>query len=141
MPARRSLWRAVLAFIAAGTVCGVLVAGLFIPATAMAGAVVSDSIGMFDKLPDDLNLNAPPATSTVLANDGSVIASFYAENRAPVSLDKMSPSSRTASSPSRTPVSTSTAASTPPASCVPSSPPRRAAARARPPSPSSTSTT
>ena len=91
MPARRSLWRAVLAFIAAGTVCGVLVAGLFIPATAMAGAVVSDSIGMFDKLPDDLNLNAPPATSTVLANDGSVIASFYAENRAPVSLDKMSP--------------------------------------------------
>lgn len=91
MPNRRSRWRAVLAFIAAGAVCGVLVAGLFLPATAMAESAVSSSIGMFDRLPDDLNLNAPPAASKVLASDGSVIASFYAENRAPVTLDKMSP--------------------------------------------------
>ena len=91
MPNRRSRWRAVLAFIAAGAVCGILAAGLFLPATAMAGAAVSSSIGMFDRLPDDLNLNAPPAASRVLASDGSVIASFYAENRAPVTLDKMSP--------------------------------------------------
>lgn len=91
MPGKGSLWRAVLAFIAVGTLCGVLVAGLFLPATAMAGAAVGGSIGMFDRLPDDLNLNAPPATSRVLASDGSVIASFYAENRAPVTLDKMSP--------------------------------------------------
>ncbi|QDW29592.1 penicillin-binding protein [Arthrobacter sp. KBS0702] len=91
MPNRRSRWRAVLAFIAAGAACGILVAGLFLPATAMAGSAVSSSIGMFDRLPDDLNLNAPPAASKVLASDGSVIASFYAENRAPVTLDKMSP--------------------------------------------------
>ncbi|MCX6498427.1 MAG: transglycosylase domain-containing protein [Arthrobacter sp.] len=91
MPSRRSLWARILSFVAAGSVCGVLVAGLFLPATAMAGAAVSNSIGMFDRLPDDLSLNAPPAASRVLASDGSVIASFYAENRAPVTLDKMSP--------------------------------------------------
>jgi membrane carboxypeptidase/penicillin-binding protein len=36
-------------------------------------------------------VNAPPQSSTVLASDGTVIASFYAENRAPVALEKMSP--------------------------------------------------
>ena len=71
MPNKGSRWRAVLSFVAAGAVCGVLVAGLFLPATAMAGAAVSSSIGMFDRLPDDLNLNAPPAASRVLASDGS----------------------------------------------------------------------
>lgn len=90
MPGKDTTWGKILAFVAAGAFCGVLVAGLFLPATAVAGTAVSNSIGMFDRLPDDLDMNAPPAASTVLANDGSVIATFYAENRAPVALDKMS---------------------------------------------------
>jgi membrane peptidoglycan carboxypeptidase len=80
-----------LSFVAAGALCGVLVAGLFLPATAVAGTAVSSSIGMFGQLPDDLDMSAPPAASRVLASDGSVIATFYAENRRPVALAKMSP--------------------------------------------------
>jgi membrane peptidoglycan carboxypeptidase len=90
MLSKDSRWGRILSFVVAGALCGVLVAGLFLPATAVAGTALSNSIGVFDRLPDDLEMNAPPAASTVLANDGSVIATFYAENRAPVALAKMS---------------------------------------------------
>ncbi len=91
MLSKDSRWGRILSFVAAGALCGVLVAGLFLPATAVAGTAVSSSIGMFDRLPDDLDMSAPPAASRVLASDGSVIATFYAENRRPVPLVKMSP--------------------------------------------------
>ena len=91
MPGKDTTWGKTLAFIAAGVICGVLAAGLFLPGAAVAGTAVSSSIGTFDRLPDDLDLNAPPQSSTVLASDGSVIATFYTENRMPVSLAKMSP--------------------------------------------------
>ncbi|MGO4228057.1 transglycosylase domain-containing protein [Arthrobacter sp. YAF34] len=91
MLSKDSRWGKILSFVAAGALCGVLVAGLFLPATAVAGTAVSSSIGMFNQLPDDLDMSAPPAASRVLASDGSVIATFYAENRRPVPLVKMSP--------------------------------------------------
>src|SRR6478609_1520777 len=91
MLSKDSRWGRILSFVAAGALCGVLVAGLLLPATAVAGTAVSSSIGMFGRLPDDLDMSAPPAASRVLASDGSVIATFYAENRAPVALAKMSP--------------------------------------------------
>jgi hypothetical protein len=45
-----SRWGKILSFVVAGALCGVLVAGLFLPATAMAGTALSDSTGMFDRL-------------------------------------------------------------------------------------------
>jgi len=81
----------VLGFFTASALCGVLVASLVVPAVAAAGFGVSSSISFFDRLPEELVV-APPSQSTkVLASDGQVIATFYAENRIKVPLDQMSP--------------------------------------------------
>jgi membrane peptidoglycan carboxypeptidase len=81
----------VLGFFTASALCGVLAASLVVPAVAAAGFGVSSSISFFEKLPEELTV-APPSQSTkVLASDGQVIATFYAENRVKVPLDQMSP--------------------------------------------------
>ncbi len=80
-----------LAFLAVGAVCGVLVAGLLVPAVAVAGTTVNSSIGLFNQLPGQLNINATAQATKVLANDGSPIATFYAEDRIHVGLNQMSP--------------------------------------------------
>ncbi|NVN00769.1 transglycosylase domain-containing protein, partial [Arthrobacter sp. SDTb3-6] len=72
-------------------VCGTLVAGLLAPATALAATVADGSISMFNHLPGTLDVDQPAQTTKVLANDGSVIARFYAEDRHDVSLADMSP--------------------------------------------------
>ncbi|HAP89232.1 MAG TPA: glycosyl transferase [Arthrobacter bacterium] len=86
-----SSWGRLFAFVAACVVCGVLVAGLVLPAAALGESAVGGSMSLFDQLPGDLDVNPPARSSTVLANDGSVIATFYAENRVPVDLNAMSP--------------------------------------------------
>lgn len=86
-----TFWGKILAFVAAGVVCGVLVAGLWIPAAAVGATVAEGSISLFNQLPADMDVNAPAQASKVLASDGSVIARFYSENRVPVDLAQMSP--------------------------------------------------
>ncbi|MCZ9882355.1 transglycosylase domain-containing protein [Arthrobacter sp. B2a2-09] len=86
-----TFWGKILAFVAAGVVCGVLVAGLWIPAAAVGASVAGGSISLFNQLPADMDVNAPAQASKVLASDGSVIARFYSENRVPVELGQMSP--------------------------------------------------
>ncbi|PYI64336.1 glycosyl transferase, partial [Arthrobacter livingstonensis] len=61
--------------------CGALVAGLFVPATALAATVANDSINMFNNLPASLDVNPPAQATTVLASDGSTIARFYEQDR------------------------------------------------------------
>ncbi|TAP43365.1 transglycosylase domain-containing protein [Arthrobacter sp. S39] len=81
----------VIGFFTASALCGVLAASLVVPAVAAAGFGVSTSISYFDRLPEEL-IVAPPSQSTkVLASDGQLIATFYAENRIKVPLDQMSP--------------------------------------------------
>jgi membrane peptidoglycan carboxypeptidase len=67
------------------------VAGLLVPAAAVTGSSASGSIKFFDTLPAELKVDPPSQSTTILASDGSVIASLYAENRTKVSLDQMSP--------------------------------------------------
>jgi membrane peptidoglycan carboxypeptidase len=86
-----TFWGKILAFVAAGVVCGVLVAGLWIPAAAVGATVAEGSISLFNQLPSEMDVNAPAQASKVLASDGSVIARFYSENRIPVDLAQMSP--------------------------------------------------
>ncbi len=83
--------RRLVAFVLAGVMCGVLLAGLLMPAVAVAGTTVSNSISFFDRIPAQLDVNAPAQATRVLANDGSLIATFYAEDRVRVKLDQMSP--------------------------------------------------
>ncbi|WP_330059135.1 transglycosylase domain-containing protein [Paenarthrobacter sp. Z7-10] len=81
----------ILGFLAVSAVCGVLVAGLMVPAVAVTGTTASNSISFFDQLPSELKIDAPSQSTKVLANDGSVIATFYDQNRVQVGLDQMSP--------------------------------------------------
>ncbi len=80
-----------LLFVFVGAVCGVMVAGLMIPAAAVAGSAAEFSAGLVGSLPDELKIDPPAQTTTVLANDGSVIATFFSQNRDSVALDQMSP--------------------------------------------------
>ena len=88
---KETLWRNAAAFIAACVIGGFLVAGLLAPAAALSSTAAGASIRFFDQLPSNLDLEPPSRTSQVLAKDGSVIATFYAQNRAPVDLEQMSP--------------------------------------------------
>ncbi len=78
-------------FLGVSAICGILVAGLLVPAAAVSGSAASGSIKFFDTLPAELKVDPPSQSTTVLAADGSVIATLYAENRTRVPLDQMSP--------------------------------------------------
>src|SRR3954467_14883883 len=78
-------------FLGVSAICGVLVAGLLVPAAAVSGSAATGSIQFFDTLPAELKVDPPSQSTTILASDGSVIANLYAENRTRVSLDQMSP--------------------------------------------------
>ncbi|WP_207346329.1 transglycosylase domain-containing protein [Arthrobacter sp. E3] len=77
-------------FLGISTVCGVLVAGLMVPAAALAGTTATSSISFFDDLPDEMNVGTPAQSSRILAADGSVLATFYDQNRTEVPLADIS---------------------------------------------------
>jgi len=81
----------ILGFLGVSAICGVLVAGLLVPAAAVSGSAASGSINFFDTLPAELKVDPPSQTTRILAADGSEIASVYKENRTKVSLDQISP--------------------------------------------------
>jgi membrane peptidoglycan carboxypeptidase len=81
----------ILGFLGVSAICGVLVAGLLVPAAAVSGSTASGSIEFFDTLPAELQVDPPSQSTKVLAADGSVIANLYAENRTRVPLDQISP--------------------------------------------------
>lgn len=73
------------------TVVGVLVATLFVPAGAVAMAAVSGADDFLSVVPSGLDFKPPAQATTVLASDGSTIATLYAQDRQVVDLDSMSP--------------------------------------------------
>ncbi|MGP9501072.1 transglycosylase domain-containing protein [Specibacter sp. AOP5-B1-6] len=80
----------IVAFLGVSSICGVLVAGLMVPAVALAGGTASSSIDFFDDLPDEMSIGEPAQSSKMLASDGSVLATFYDQNRTEVPLDNIS---------------------------------------------------
>ncbi|MBT2515221.1 transglycosylase domain-containing protein [Arthrobacter sp. ISL-30] len=81
----------IFGFLGVSAVCGVLVAGLLVPAAAVSGSTASGSIQFFDTLPAELQVDPPSQSTTILAADGSRIATLFAENRTRVPLEQMSP--------------------------------------------------
>jgi membrane peptidoglycan carboxypeptidase len=81
----------ILGFLGVSAICGVLVAGLLVPAAAVSGSTASGSIEFFDTLPAELQVDPPSQSTKILAADGSAIATLFLENRTRVSLDQMSP--------------------------------------------------
>src|SRR6476660_6345277 len=86
----------ILLFLGVSAICGVLVAGLLVPAAAVSGSAASGSINFFDSLPAELKVDPPSQTTRILAADGSEIASVYTENRTKVPLDQISPNMKNA---------------------------------------------
>jgi len=86
-----------LGFIGVSALCGALVAGLMVPAAALAEtAVTGSTAALSTNLPKDV-FAAPPAQMTrVLAADGSQIATLFSENRTRITLDQMSPNIKNA---------------------------------------------
>ncbi|MFI7482221.1 transglycosylase domain-containing protein [Kocuria sp. M1R5S2] len=81
----------VVAFIATSIVAGIVAAGLLVPPAAATGLAANASIGWFKDLPAQMEAGPMSRASTLVARDGTEIATFYAQNRTPVTLDEMSP--------------------------------------------------
>ncbi|MBW3084933.1 Biosynthetic peptidoglycan transglycosylase [Austwickia sp. TVS 96-490-7B] len=84
------------AFVAASMVLGLLAAGLAIPAVGGMGASTKLAINTFDALPATLTAPAMAQQTRIEANDGTLLATLFTENRTIVSLDQVSPIMRKA---------------------------------------------
>ena len=83
-------------FLATALVAGLLGAGLLMPAVGAAGASARAGVHVFDSLPAELKVTPLAQQSRILGADGSIIATFYDENRIVVPLTKVAPVMQTA---------------------------------------------
>lgn len=79
-----------LSFLLVAGLGGVLTAGLVMPGVATANALTDTSVRLFDDLPSELETVPLSEKSTILAADGTVLATFFDQNRIVVSLDEVS---------------------------------------------------
>ena len=79
-----------LAFVLMAGLGGLLAAGLVMPAVATTSAVTDQSARLFEDLPTDLIQVPLSEKSTVLAADGTVLATFYDQDRIIVTLPEVS---------------------------------------------------
>ncbi|MGV8979423.1 MAG: transglycosylase domain-containing protein [Cellulomonas sp.] len=70
---------------------GVLAGAMVLPAVAVVTGTTNVAVTAFDNLPTELAVKALSEKSTMLAADGSVLATFYAENRVVVPLTAIAP--------------------------------------------------
>ena len=75
--------------VAVSVIIGVLVAGLAIPFAALAGFGARTVADSMDKLPDELTAEPLAQRTRVLASDGTLLATFYDQNRINVPLDEV----------------------------------------------------
>ncbi|WP_315095438.1 transglycosylase domain-containing protein [uncultured Cellulomonas sp.] len=80
-----------LTFALVAGVGGVIAAGLVLPGVAVANGVTDLTVTAFDDLPTELDENELPEKSVIKAADGSVLATFYDQNRVVVPLTEISP--------------------------------------------------
>lgn len=80
-----------VAFLATAVVAGVLVAGLLVPPAVALGATANASIGWFKSVPAEMEMGPLSRPSKIVDKNGGEVATFFAENREPVTLDEISP--------------------------------------------------
>jgi membrane peptidoglycan carboxypeptidase len=98
MPAQKSsvssLFGAVFGTIGFSALAGVLATVMVAPAIAMTGITANNTIGIFESLPDYIQLNAGHQQNEIIALDSSgnpfPIATIFDQNREEVELDQMS---------------------------------------------------
>ncbi len=86
----------ILTFLGVSALAGLLVAGLFLPLAITGGATAATGQRMIDQFPAELREEPVSVPSRILAADGTELATFYAENRTPVELDRVSAEMREA---------------------------------------------
>lgn len=69
---------------------GVLMAAFFLPAIVATSQAASGGVEMFEQYPDELKVEPLNESSRIEAADGSLLATFYTENRIMVPLDQIS---------------------------------------------------
>jgi membrane peptidoglycan carboxypeptidase len=100
MPQKNRTVRGVLGglvgLVGLSAVAGLLVTASVTPVLAMTGLAGTQALTLFDQLPESLNPSTPMEQSTIYATapDGSTVelASFYEQNRVPVTYEQVSPS-------------------------------------------------
>ena len=84
-----------LGVVGLSAVAGLLVAASVTPVLAMTGVAGTQALTLFDKLPEKLNPVTPMEQSTIYATDPDgnavALASFYEQNRVPVTYEQISP--------------------------------------------------
>ncbi|MEJ1089007.1 transglycosylase domain-containing protein [Microbacterium sp. Mu-80] len=84
-----------LGLVGLSVVAGVLATAAVTPAIAVAGVSGSQAMTLFDNLPSYLKPTAPMAPTTIYGNDKDgkpfELATFYEQNRVPVTFDQVSP--------------------------------------------------
>ncbi|UZN02814.1 transglycosylase domain-containing protein [Cellulomonas sp. S1-8] len=80
-----------LSFCLVATIGGVLAAGLVLPGVAVANGITGMSVTAFDDLPSELEQRPLPEKSEILAADGTLLATFYDQNRIVVPLAEIAP--------------------------------------------------
>ncbi|WP_157430513.1 penicillin-binding protein [Actinomadura macra] len=81
---------------ALGGLAGLLVALMLLPTACTAGVGARDAAGWFESEPEGLSTSGVPQRSRILAADGSVLATFFYQNRVDVPLDRIAPVARRA---------------------------------------------
>ncbi|WP_091970555.1 transglycosylase domain-containing protein [Propionibacterium cyclohexanicum] len=78
-------------FIVVSVVCGLFVAGMGIPFAALTTGTLKTASDNLQNIPTDLTVPQQPQASKILLSDGSVLATFFDQNRQYVDLDQISP--------------------------------------------------
>jgi len=89
----KSVVVALLGSLGFSVLAGVLVAVMVTPAIAVAGATVNNTVGIFDSLPDFIEIDQQPQQNRIFANEGGVpaqIATMFDQNREEVSWEQVS---------------------------------------------------
>ncbi|WP_162801549.1 penicillin-binding protein [Brachybacterium saurashtrense] len=80
-----------LGMLAVSALAGVLLAAFFLPVVSAGSAVAEDGVELFDSYPSELEVEPLNEASRIEAADGSLLATFYTENRIMVPLEEISP--------------------------------------------------
>ena len=70
-----------LGLLAVSALAGVLLAAFFLPAVSASSAVAKDGVDLFESYPSELEVEPLNEASRIEASDGSLLATFYTENR------------------------------------------------------------
>ena len=80
-----------LGLLAVSALAGVLLAAFFLPLVSASSAVAKDGVDLFESYPSELEVEPLNEASRIEAADGSLLATFYTENRIMVPLEEISP--------------------------------------------------